>query len=92
VLIYVFIYLHRTDKHDCVIYNCAEYYCPIVSNFIYCEHISTNQLTAYRYLFLPLHPAVLVPGFDLDLRQTEAVGQFDAVGGGEVLLCVKPPL
>ena len=40
-------------------------------------------------LLFPLHSPVLVPSFDLELRETQFCGETNAVGGREVLLDVE---
>ncbi|RNA20934.1 hypothetical protein BpHYR1_025527 [Brachionus plicatilis] len=52
----------------------------------------SGRLTAavLQNFFLPLHSPVLVPRFDLELRQAQRFGQLNSVRSRQVLLILEP--
>ncbi len=46
-------------------------------------------LIGLTYLFLPFHSSVLIPGFDLELSQTERCSEINAIRCRQILLTVE---
>lgn len=50
------------------------------------EALPLRHLEARRQLLLPLRPAVLEPGLDLDLGEVEGLGELHALADAQVLV------
>ena len=53
------------------------------------QALSLRQFESGRHLLLPLGPAVLEPGLDLDLGQVQGLGELQPFGDREVFVSLK---